>query len=389
MQRSVEFLNAIHESRILIVDDVEVSQAVIEQTLRKSGFKHIDIANNGAEALEQARLVAPDIIILDIQMPVMDGFECCEKFRQIPRFRDTPILVQTVLTQPEMRVKAFMHGATDIVSKPIEPNEFYARVLVHLEKQYCMWQLQEYHTRTSKELDNARALQKAILPDAHDIAEMKLRHHLDVAAHFQPSHEIGGDFWGMKQLFAHQVAFWIVDFSGHGVEGALNAFRLQAYLKEYSPLVSKPGEYLVQLNEKLLELLLIGQFATMFYGILDLQAHRMFYASAGSTHPLIRRNATGKAEMIDGSGLPLGLSIHTYPTQEVPFNPGDHILWYSDALTETPDHAGRFATEADLMQALERHSGSSAEFVMALAQKFESETGGKLHDDLTIVSCKW
>jgi sigma-B regulation protein RsbU (phosphoserine phosphatase) len=390
MNITPEFLQSIYGSRILIVDDVALNQMMIEKLLRGHGFYNIAVAGDGQQALDMAKLSPPDIIILDIVMPVMDGFECCRQFRALPRHRDTPILVQTMLTEPDKRLKAFSVGATDIVSKPIDPDELYARVRVHLEKQRYLTELQNYYERTSMELDNARALQSAILPDAHDIATIKQRHSLDVAAHFQPSSEIGGDFWGMKKLFPHQVAFWIVDVSDHGISAALNAFRLQAYLKEYSPHTSNPGEYLTQLNEKLLELLLIGQFATMFYGIIDTQGHRLIYASAGSPHPLILRQATGKVEMVDATGLPLGLSIHHYLTQEVAFTPGDQLLLYSDALTETRDASGDFLEEAYWQQMWEAQgAGTASSLIDALVADFNRHTGGKLTDDLTLCAVKW
>ena len=223
MNITPEFLQSVYGSRILIVDDVVLNQMMIEKSLRARGFYNISLAGDGQQALDMAKQSPPDMIILDIVMPVMDGFECCRQLRALPRHRDTPILVQTILTEPQMRLKAFSVGATDIVSKPVDPDELYARVMVHLEKQRYLRELQDYYERTSMELDNARALQLAILPDAYDIATMKQRHSLDVAAHFRPSSEVGGDFWGMKKLFPHQVAFWMVDVSNHGVmQGAVD-----------------------------------------------------------------------------------------------------------------------------------------------------------------------
>ena len=390
MNITPEFLQSVYGSRILIVDDVVLNQMMIEKSLRARGFYNISLAGDGQQALDMAKQSPPDMIILDIVMPVMDGFECCRQLRALPRHRDTPILVQTILTEPQMRLKAFSVGATDIVSKPVDPDELYARVMVHLEKQRYLRELQDYYERTSMELDNARALQLAILPDAHDIATMKQRHSLDVAAHFRPSSEVGGDFWGMKKLFPHQVAFWMVDVSNHGVSAAMNAFRLHAYLTEYSPHSSNPGEYLIQMNEKLLELMLVGQFATMFYGIIDTQGHRLIYASAGSPHPFILRQATGKAEMIDATGLPLGLSIHRYRTQEVAFNPGDQLVLYSDALTETRDADGKFFTEEQWILQLEMHgTGSAPALIAQLVAKFNQHAGGRVSDDLAICAVKW
>lgn len=382
--------STIAHARILIVDDLELSCEVLERMLRANGYYNIAVARNGQDAIEQATLMPPDIVILDIQMPVMDGFECCKRLRQMPRHENTPILVQTVLSDLEMRVKAFDCGATDIVIKPVDMGELRARVEVHLQKQYYLRQLQEYHDRTNEELNNARDLQKAILPDAHDIAEMQTRHGLEIASHFRPSSTIGGDFWGIKQVFKNQVACWIVDCSGHGIGAALNAFRLQAYLNEHSPHQSNPGGYLTQMNEKLLELELVGQFATMFYGIIDLRGHTLTYASAGSPPPLIRRKREGIVEQIDATGLPMGLSLHTYPTRTVPFHPGDSILWYSDALIENGLRRGNTTSEATLIEFMEQsHQYSPEDCIDQIIERLDVGAMHQADDDLTLVFCRW
>lgn len=384
-----QLLEPIYASHILIVDDVEVNRVLLDKILRTRGFNNIVQTENGKEALEAVKRHDPDIVILDVLMPEMDGFECCATLRAQEKYRDLPILIQTKLTEPEMRFRAFTEGATDVVSKPVDPDEFYARVMVHLEKRLYMQELQRYQDRIKEELDNARELQHSILPGPEEIEEVRRRCNLEMAAHFAPSSEIGGDFWGMKSLFTHQTAFWIVDFSGHGVTAALNAFRLQAYLKEHSPVVSRPGEYLSHLNEKLLHLLLLGQFATMFYAVIDTEGNRMFYASAGSTHPFILRRATGKVEKIDASGLPLGVSLNFYPTRSTTFARGDQMLLYSDALLETKNADGKCLDEQDIVRFLKEHASlPTVELLHTLVARFEQHTRNRFRDDLTLCLCR-
>jgi len=379
---------SIYASPILIVDDNDINRIFIEKTLRSRGFNRLLAVENGEAALAVMEKFNPDLVILDIMMPVMDGFECCEKIRQMPHYKNLPILIQTTLTEPKLRVKAFTHGATDFVSKPIYPDELYARVMVHLEKRLLLQNLQHYKNRIEVELESARQLQYAILPQPEEITNVGQSCRLDIASHFQPSSEIGGDFWGMKQLFPHQVALWMVDFSGHGVASALNSFRLQAYLKEHSTLMARPGEYISHLNDKLLHLLLRGQFATMFYGIIDTRGNKLFYTCAASPHPIILRKSTGKAEMINGSGKPLGIAMHLYHTQTVDFYPGDTLLIYSDALIETPGAEEEYITEEQIMKLLAAHpNATSAGIKDALIEHFRQHAQGTLGDDLTLAVC--
>lgn len=383
-----ELLSQIYASPILIVDDNEINRIFVEKTLRAHGFTRLLSVAGAEEALKKMPDFNPDMVILDIVMPGMDGYQCCEAIRAQKQCRDLPVLIQTSLTEPQLRVKAFEKGATDFISKPVYAGELYARVMVHLEKRHSLKRLQLYKKRIEQEMGHARQLQMAILPGAAEIAEIERRCRLDIASYFKPSSEIGGDFWGMKNLFPHQTAFWLVDFSGHGVAAALNAFRLQAYLKESSPLAARPGEYLSHLNDKLLHLLLRGQFATMFYGIADTQSNTLFYACACAPHPIILRHATGRAEVIDGSGKPLGIGMHLYTTQTIVFSSGDMLLLYSDAFTETPNAAGEYITEEQIMTLLELHAGaSSAAIRELLLDYFRKHAGNALRDDLTLAIC--
>ncbi|MDE3060791.1 MAG: fused response regulator/phosphatase [Pseudomonadota bacterium] len=385
---STALIPQILNSSILIVEDNEINRLFLEKALRAGGFNQLLSVASAEEALEKMNDFKPELIILDIMLPGMNGFECCETIRRQESYNDLPILIQTSMTEPELRVKAFAKGATDFVSKPVYPDELRARVMVHLEKRHSLKALQIYKARIETELEHARQLQQAILPSLEDITGIERQCQLDIDSYFHPSSEIGGDFWGMKNLFPHQAALWMVDFSGHGVAAALNAFRLQAHLKEYTTMAARPGEYLSHLNDKLLHLLLRGQFATMFYGIIDTQSNQLFYACACAPHPIILRSASGKAEQLDGSGVPLGIGLHLYYTQGIPFSPGDLLLLYSDAFIETPDANGTYISEKNIMALLEEHAGATAGTIRKkLLDYFCHHTGDALRDDLTLAIC--
>jgi sigma-B regulation protein RsbU (phosphoserine phosphatase) len=382
-----EFEKHILSSPIMIVDDNEINRIFLEKTLKTRGFTKLLSVNSGEEALQKLSWFQTEMVILDIMMPDgMDGFECCEAIRAQKRYQDLPVLIQTTITDPELKVKAFSKGATDFVSKPIYPDELVARVMVHLEKRFSLETLQMYKKRVAIELESARQLQQYILPRVEDIAEIERKCGLDIAAYYQPCSEVGGDFWSLNQLFPNQTAFWLVDFSGHGVASALNAFRLQAYMKDHTSLTARPGEYLAHLNDKLLHLLMRGQFATMFYGIVDTQSNQLFYACACAPHPIILRRATKEAEMVDGSGVPLGIGMHLYQTQIIPFAAGDVLMLYSDALTETQNDRGEYLTEESVMALLQQHQGAPANKLKDIVlERFREHAGNTLNDDLTIV----
>lgn len=181
----------------------------------------------------------------------------------------------------------------------------------------------------------------------------------------------------------------MADFSGHGVVAALNAFRLQVYLKEHYVQAARPGEYLSLLNDKMLGLLARGQFATMFYGIVDTQSSKLFYACACNPSPLVYRRASGKVDILDGSGPMLGIGMQLYQTQTIPFNHGDVLILYSDVFTETLKKSGKYITEEDLAKIIETHGGASSSTLCdALLSYFHQEVELPIHDDLTLLVCQ-
>lgn len=378
----------LERSPILIVDDSEPARIFLEQTLRSHGFNSLLAVQDAQEALSSIDSFNPDLIILDVVMPGMDGLTCCEVIRRQEKHRDLPILISTGLTDEHDRANAFLSGATDFISKPFFPDELHARVIMHLQNRHYIKELRLYHERVKTELDSARELQISILPSAGELQTIRQEAELDVASYFKPSSEVGGDFWGIKNLHSGRTAFWMVDFSGHGVASALNAFRLQAYMKEHSSISQQPGEYLSHLNEKLLHLLLKGQFATMFYGVVDIPNDQLMYACAATPHPIILRK-NGKVDILDGSGNPLGIGTHRYPLQTVPMHAGDVLILYSDALMETPGHDGSYIDEQKIAQLLISNQGLGADALLAaLLAYYHKHCGSNSEDDLTLCICK-
>lgn len=373
---------------ILVVDDDETERVFLCKALTAAGYRDVRVASDGSAALRRAAEHRPDLIILDLMMPVMDGYECCRTVRRDPALSRIPILVLTGMRESEDCVAAFEAGATDFVRKPIIPDELRARMKSLLEQQLSLADLRNYRERVAVELESARELQSAILPDARHLEDMGHQHRMQIAATCRSCSELGGDFWGMRTLYPSQFALWIADFSGHGVASALNAFRLHAYMAETSDLAAYPGSYLTRLNEKLLPFALHGQFATLFYGVVDRVTQRLHYAASGCPPPILLRQ-DGGTELLDTRGLPLGVALNSYPTHSVPFGPGDTIFLYSDALVESMDDNGAFLAETDVTATCANQTGNSATTILqAVEAQFNAHVDDALLDDLTLVVCR-
>ncbi len=148
----MDFLKNKHQN-IIIVDDTPQNIKVIGTILRKEGFM-ISIAQSGKQALEIIEQESPDLILLDIIMPDMDGFEVCKRLKENPVTKDVPVIFLTALSGTEHTVKGFEVGAVDYVTKPIQREELMARVKTHLTiKAYREHLKEEVNIRT-KELEN-------------------------------------------------------------------------------------------------------------------------------------------------------------------------------------------------------------------------------------------
>lgn len=117
--------------RILIVDDTPSNIQTLTAVLREKGYQ-ISIATNGRQALEALTRLRPDLILLDVMMPEMDGFETCAAIKAAPEWRDIPIIFLTSKTETTDIVRGFELGAVDYVGKPFHPHELLARVNTHL-----------------------------------------------------------------------------------------------------------------------------------------------------------------------------------------------------------------------------------------------------------------
>jgi PAS domain S-box-containing protein len=133
-----------HKHTILIVDDNPANLSVLSDHLEERGFR-ILVAQSGAKALERARRVQPDLILLDALMPEMDGFEICRRLKADEATQAIPVIFMTVLTGAEEKVKAFELGAVDYMTKPLLPEEVLARVATHLRLRSLTRRLEQAH----------------------------------------------------------------------------------------------------------------------------------------------------------------------------------------------------------------------------------------------------
>ncbi len=248
--------------------------------------------------------------------------------------------------------------------------------------------LEVYGDRVARELKIARETQTVLLPDMATVQSLHETHGIHVDSRFQPSSELGGDFWGLRSLDPMHAAILMVDFSGHGINAALNTFRLHALLESEKEFSGDPASFLEHLNKRLAPLLPPGQYATMFYGIMDLSRDLLVYASAATPSPLLFLPGKEQPLVGDGKGYPLGMfEESSYENRELPFPQGSSLLLYSDAITEGKTRDGDRLEERGVINVAVRclKMAPREQLVKSIAGELSEILRMPLADDLTIV----
>lgn len=150
--------NRFSQARILVVDDAEFSLRLIIAALMKYGFTKIFNAKNGADALRKARHLKPDLVILDLEMPDLDGFDFCEQMRCDAELSSIPIIVQTAINTRAAKLRALSCGASDFVYKPFDAEELSLRARVHIERYFMLRDIQRICLSLQIEIAHAESL---------------------------------------------------------------------------------------------------------------------------------------------------------------------------------------------------------------------------------------
>jgi phosphoserine phosphatase RsbU/P len=340
---------------ILIVDDTPLNIGVISGALKDS-YK-TKVATNGEKALVLASAEEkPDLILLDVMMPGMDGYEVCSRLKADPATSEIPVIFLTGQTSAEDETRGFEVGAVDYVHKPFSPAVVKARVRSHILLREARAQLASQLLALNTELETARQIQLSILP--HSIPKLA---DLDIAAQYLPMTSVAGDFYDFIQIDDKHIGILIADVSGHGLPSALIASMLQVALTGQAAHAPEPGKVLVGLNRAFCGKFTYN-FVTAAYAYVDLENNLMRYAGAGHPPMLQWRNSTGKATQVLENGLVLGIMKEaSYEAIEFLLEPGDRYVLCTDGILEAANSAREQFGVDRLMRFIENHKDLAAD----------------------------
>lgn len=377
-------MNDLSGSRILIVDDVKANIDVLVEALRDE-YK-LSVALNGEAALRSAEQNPPDLVLLDIMMPGMDGYEVCSRLRASAETREVPVMFLSSLEDVQNKTRGFEIGGNDYLTKPFEMLEVKARVHSLLKAKAYSDAVKE---KLASELRIAREIQLGILP--LDVAACTEGTHLDVQAIMEPALEVGGDLYEVLCTGDDQVVVVVGDVSGKGIPAALFMAVTTTLVRVIAPEVNCPATILSRVNDALATQNPQGLFVTLFCAIFEPKAAKLTCASAGHPSPVLIRAGQAPSLPFDSTGLIAGIESKTeFTSHAFDLQPGDTFVFYSDGVTEA-FNAQKEQFGNRLLNHLAGSNGSSAaETLMSTLEAVRTHAGGEPQsDDITIVAVRY
>lgn len=394
MVTASDILNA----RILVVDDKPANVQLVERMLQGAGYTAVESTTDPCAVCDLHRRNGYNLILLDLQMPGLDGFQVMEGLREIEGDGYLPVLVITA--QPAHKLRALEAGAKDFVSKPFDLAELRARVrnilevrLLHLEMKNYMAALEKtvreleasrelIQKKSDEELALAQQTQESLLPRCLPQFE-----NFRIHAFNNPTRYVGGDFYDFLQLGSGEWMGVLADVSGKGMSAALLSSMVLGALSMEFHAGTSAEEVLSRVNRLLREKSLPFQFVTLFLFVLGPDGGGQFI-SAGHNIAYVFRSATGKIEALGPEAFALGMFDEVcFPARTVQLDTGDILLVYSDGLTDAENqHEDMFGEERLLGLMRQAAPAGSHVLEFKLLRAIEEFTEGTPQtDDITLV----
>ncbi len=376
------------KERILVVEDDSSLRQWIDFELSFDGYEVIQ-AEDGATALAQVdRQDSLDLILLDVQLPGMDGFEICNRIQQLPAMSAVPVIFLTARASLDDKLSGFAAGAVDYLTKPFKMAELKARVLALMRTKEVQRSVgrQEEHARSHGELDEAAMIQRALMTcKLGDIGGVEL------FAECSPARSVGGDLYDIQPRADGRLSIVEADVSGKGLAAAMVTAEVRTVMREATSMLASPGAAMALANRRLYDDLTgVDKLVTIFAAYYAPDTQSVIYANAG--HSVAMYKPAGEpARILEATGMPLGIFDDAdYEEQIVRLGPGDLLVVCSDGFPEANNQAEEMYGYDRLLAAVDGFAAhSAAEIGKLLSQSIaEFVVGHEQSDDQTIIVVK-
>jgi serine phosphatase RsbU (regulator of sigma subunit) len=352
---------------ILVVDDNELNRDLLSRRLRRDGHTVV-VAEHGRAALDALARQPFDLVLLDIMMPELTGYEVLEILKRDETLRHVPVVMITATTEDDSIVRCLALGAEDHLPKPFNPAILRARVGSSLAKKRLHDAEQRHARSLERELEIGREIQRGFLPDAlPDPAGWELR------AHFRPARQVAGDFYDAFELPHGRIALVLADVCGKGVGAALFMALFRSLLRALAePAFADPrsaaegvlatvqgtNDYIARTHGR------ANMFATAFFGVLDPARGTLDYVNAGHELPVVLGAGSRVRARLAPTGPALGLMPGlAFAAATETLGAGETLFAFTDGVVDARDAEDDPYGEERLMAMLEQ--GGDADALLA------------------------
>jgi sigma-B regulation protein RsbU (phosphoserine phosphatase) len=316
------------DCRVLLVDDAKANLDILVEGL-KSDHK-LSLALNGEAALQVAARTPPDLVLLDIVMPGLDGYEVCRRLREMPETAEVPIMFLSSLEEIQNKARGFEAGANDYLTKPFEMLEVKARVRSLLKAKAYSDAVKE---QIASELRVAREIQMGMLP--HDFSNFEEAYHISFDAVLEPAREVGGDLYGVCAAGPERLVIFLGDVSGKGIPASMFMVRAISAARLLSRDGPEPERILARLNDELAADNPSGMFVTFQCVAFESRSGRLALANAGHCRPILLPCGDSPRWAVKDLGTALGFEPGMkFERTELVLREGDALILYTDGVSE-------------------------------------------------------
>lgn len=378
---------------ILIADDSVTSRRLLKRILNKMNFNTIE-AIDGEDAWSKFNIPeSPRIAIVDWMMPKLDGIGLIKKIRERDQQSQlyTYLIMITSNSEEKDIHKGFIAGADDYITKPIDPQALSIRLKIgrRIIKQ------QSHLYNVQKQLERQLEAQKEQILKAQDIQQILNTSKLptfetvNLRAVYNPSQDIGGDFFNIIKTASNKTAVVMVDCTGHGLEASMYATLLKSVCDRHISLLDNPqylSSFVQMVNTDVADYISSDQFPVMFASVYDPVSQKFYYSSANGEHPyLIRNHKVYKLEK--ALGMHLGYNTEgQYDKKSFKVKHNDIVFFYSDAIIEIENASWNRSNDIPLKEQLSKMGkGLYADNKDIMQFIYDAAGSTFLEDDLSMI----
>lgn len=384
------------DATLLVVDDNEDNLYTLTRRLKREGYTKLATARDGRQALELLKKHRFDLVLLDIMMPEMDGYQVLEHVKADPALRDIPMIMISALEEIESVIRCVELGAEDYLSKPFSPTLLRARVGASLEKKALRDELRASLARMEQELVAARELQLGMVPQIFPLPTSQRP--IEVFAMMEPAREVGGDlydfFYGPDGTFC----FLVGDVSGKGAAAGMFMARTKSLIRVAADLMLAadrtkvgPAEVVARANRELCQNNSEMMFVTLFVGMLNTGNGELQFCNAAHNAPY-RVRGSGVDAIQGAKGLALGIMDGAnYENCHLSLDSPETIYLFTDGVTEATNEANVLFSEPRLEAVLRGVAREGCEsLVQAVTDAIAGFVGSAPQaDDITAMAVRW